>query len=131
MSTQTLQPLIWLARRRISSSVRNGAPPFSTDFPRASIACKASGTIIARLFILALIVAILLLLFPFQLLLTPNRLGAYSSGLIYGLQLHDEWESRNRTCVKLQAQKISRRAFGGEKNDKARRLLGGPSRRKP
>src|SRR2546428_102241 len=36
MSTQRLQPLIWLARRWTRPSVRDGTPPFSADAPRAS-----------------------------------------------------------------------------------------------
>src|SRR5437867_8558291 len=93
MSTQTLQPLIWLARSSTRPSVRDGTPPFSADAFRACRACKASGTIIAMFFIRA---CIMTLPFSFHSTLTPSPLGAVKSRN-YGLHIHDEWESRNRT----------------------------------
>src|SRR5260221_10930051 len=39
-----LQPLIWLARRRISSNVLAGTPPLTAAVPRAVKALRASGT---------------------------------------------------------------------------------------
>src|SRR5262245_66628295 len=53
MSTHTLQPLIWLARRWISSRVRRGRPDFSTAAPRACSASIAPGTTNAGCFIRA------------------------------------------------------------------------------
>src|SRR3989442_1681598 len=44
MSTQKLQPLIWLARRWTSLCVVGGMPPFAAAFARASSAWSASGT---------------------------------------------------------------------------------------
>src|SRR5438034_10590900 len=73
MSTQTLQPLIWLARSSTRPSVRDGTPPFSADALRACRACKASGTIIAMFVIPACIIT---LPFLFHSTVTPSRLGA-------------------------------------------------------
>src|SRR5437762_1245824 len=51
MSTQTLQPLIWLARSCTSWIVVTGTLPFSAVFPNASSACRASGITMATFFI--------------------------------------------------------------------------------
>src|SRR6266404_7957324 len=51
MSTQTLQPLIWLARSCTSWIVVTGTLPFSAVFPNASSACSASGITVAAFFI--------------------------------------------------------------------------------
>src|SRR5712691_3480804 len=56
MSTQTLQPLIWLARRWARASVRGGTPAFSVAAASVCSACRASGTIIAGFFIRACMV---------------------------------------------------------------------------
>src|SRR5215831_16661064 len=55
MSTQALQPLIWLARRLTSSSVRSGTALFLVAAARACRAFITSGTIIAGCFIRACI----------------------------------------------------------------------------
>ena len=49
MSTQTLQPLIWLARRCTSSSVCGGTPALRRGAPSACRAFMASGTTMAGL----------------------------------------------------------------------------------
>jgi len=60
MSTQTLQPLIWLARSCTRPIVRVGTPLFSTDAEKAYNACIASGTTWTGFFILACISVLLL-----------------------------------------------------------------------
>jgi len=47
-----------LARRWTRYTVRDGTPAFFVALPRASRACRASGTTIAGLFILARMVAV-------------------------------------------------------------------------
>src|SRR4051794_17431134 len=53
MSTQTLQPLIWLARRLMRSRVIDGTPARLADVPRACSAFMAPGTVIAGFLIRA------------------------------------------------------------------------------
>src|SRR5437870_9200350 len=93
MSTQTLQPLIWLARNSTRPSVRDGTPPFSADALRACRACMASGTTIAMFLIRASIIALL-----FQ-------------GLISGLYLYDEW-GKSKPDISTAAPRLNRGTKG-------------------
>src|SRR5262245_35518816 len=59
MSTQKLQPLIWLVRRWTSSSTVCGTPPFLVATRRACMPLFASGSITAGLLIRACIMVLL------------------------------------------------------------------------
>src|SRR5262245_33907271 len=129
MSTQALQPLIWLARRLMSSSVRSGTLLFLVAAARAGSAFTASGTITTGCFVRACISHLL-----HQSLLKTRHLGLdlasdagvpasmrVSHGLHFLRQRHDGWR---RGRVTNGRQKMADRAIQGQQGSFARGCLG-------